>query len=165
MGSDRRSVSSCFKRIPLRIVALGACPSNRILAGSILYKATLLFVILYFVPEAQFMHYSDRLLVLLKSQPHFADSPICCQGSDILPIRSLAEAAKVGGVGREGETRFATPLASVGRGVGHADRAGPLLDYCTGLLMPCERKSVEPIASRCPARAAAAHHSLLHFVG
>jgi hypothetical protein len=36
-----------------------------------------------------------------------------------------------------------------------------LLDYCTGLLMPCERKSVEPIASMVsPARAAAAHQSL-----
>ena len=40
------------------------------------------------------------------------------------------------------------------------------MDYRTGLLMPCERKSVEPIASMVsPARAAAAHHSLLHFVG
>ena len=40
------------------------------------------------------------------------------------------------------------------------------MDYCTGLLMPCERKSVEPIASMVsPARAAAAHQSLLHFVG
>ena len=50
--------------------------------------------------------------------------------------------------------------------LGHADRAGPFLDYCTGLLMACERKSVEPIASMVsPARAAAAHQSLLHFVG
>jgi SRSO17 transposase len=40
------------------------------------------------------------------------------------------------------------------------------MDYCTGLLMPCERKSVEPIAAMVsPARAAAAHQSLLHFVG
>ena len=40
------------------------------------------------------------------------------------------------------------------------------MDYCTGLLMPGERKSVEPIASIvAPARVAAAHQSLLHFVG
>ena len=52
------------------------------------------------------------------------------------------------------------------RVLGHADRAGPLMDYCTGLLMPCERKSVEPMASIVsPVRASAAHQSLLHFVG
>jgi len=29
----------------------------------------------------------------------------------------------------------------------HADRAGPFRDYCTGLIMPGERKSVEPMAA------------------
>ena len=39
-------------------------------------------------------------------------------------------------------------------------------DYCTGLIMPCERKSVEPLAAvTAPARVAAQHQSLLHFVG
>jgi SRSO17 transposase len=27
--------------------------------------------------------------------------------------------------------------------IGHADRARPLRDYCVGLMMPCERKSVD----------------------
>jgi len=50
--------------------------------------------------------------------------------------------------------------------IGHADRAGPLRDYCTGLVMPCERKSVEPMAAvTAPARVGAQHQSLLHFVG
>ncbi|MGX5845236.1 transposase [Mesorhizobium sp. ArgA1] len=31
--------------------------------------------------------------------------------------------------------------------IGHADRAEPLKDYCLGLLMPIERKSVEPLAA------------------
>ena len=31
--------------------------------------------------------------------------------------------------------------------IGHADRVGPMSDYCTGLMMPCERKSVEPLAA------------------
>ena len=31
--------------------------------------------------------------------------------------------------------------------IGHADRAEPLRDYCVGLLMPGERKSVEPMAA------------------
>src|SRR4029453_6894104 len=46
------------------------------------------------------------------------------------------------------------------------DRAKPLRDYCVGLLMPGERKSVEPMAAvTAPQRAAAQHQSLLHFVG
>ena len=66
---------------------------------------------------------------------------------------------------RESEARFTAYVDSLAGVLGHADRAGPLLDYCTGLLMPCERKSVEPIASMVsPERAAAAHQSLLHFV-
>jgi SRSO17 transposase len=31
--------------------------------------------------------------------------------------------------------------------IGHADRVKPLRDYCLGLMMPCERKSVEPVAA------------------
>jgi SRSO17 transposase len=62
--------------------------------------------------------------------------------------------------------RFAAYVDNLAGVLGHADRAGPLMDYCIGLLMPGERKSVEPIASIVsPARAAAAHQSLLHFVG
>ncbi len=39
-------------------------------------------------------------------------------------------------------------------------------DYCLGLLMPIERKSVEPMAAvTAPAGVAAKHQSLLHFVG
>ena len=49
--------------------------------------------------------------------------------------------------------------------IGHADRARPLWDYCVGLVMPGERKSVEPIAAvTAPERVAAQHQSLLHFV-
>ena len=59
--------------------------------------------------------------------------------------------------------RYVEGLVSV---IGHADRAGPLRDYCTGLMLPCERKSVEPMAARtAPHRTAAQHQSLLHFIG
>jgi SRSO17 transposase len=72
----------------------------------------------------------------------------------------------VGGAAWESEGRFGAYVDSLAGVLGHADRVGPLMDYCTGLLMPCERKSVEPIASIvAPARVAAAHQSLLHFVG
>jgi len=60
-------------------------------------------------------------------------------------------------------SRYVEGLASV---IGHADRVNPLRDYCTGLMMPCARKSVEPMAAvTAPARTAAQHQSLLHFVG
>ena len=66
--------------------------------------------------------------------------------------------------GSEGRfSRYVEGLASV---IGHADRVKPLGDYCTGLMMPCERKSVEPMAAvTAPGRTAAQHQSLLHFVG
>jgi SRSO17 transposase len=66
----------------------------------------------------------------------------------------------------DSETRFARYIESLAGVLGHVDRAEPLKDYCTGLLMPVERKSVEPMAAMVsPARASAAHQSLLHFVG
>ena len=59
--------------------------------------------------------------------------------------------------------KYVDALASV---IGHADRVGPLRDYCTGLVLPGERKSVEPMAAKtAPGRLAAQHQSLLHFVG
>ena len=64
------------------------------------------------------------------------------------------------------ELRFAGYVEGLTSVIGHADRAGPLRDYCTGLIMPCERKSVEPMAAiTAPERTAAQHQSLLHFVG
>ena len=64
------------------------------------------------------------------------------------------------------EVRFAAYVEGLASVIGHKDRIGPLRDYCTGLMLPCERKSVEPIAAvTAPARTAAQHQSLLHFVG
>lgn len=63
-------------------------------------------------------------------------------------------------------SRFATYVEGLASVIGHADREGPLRDYCTGLVLPCERKSVEPMAAvTAPARVGAQHQSLLHFVG
>src|ERR1700730_18729220 len=61
--------------------------------------------------------------------------------------------------------RFAAYVEARVEVIGHADRAEPLRDYCLGLLMPGERKSVEPIAAvTAPARVSAKHQWLLHFV-
>src|SRR6202021_2275877 len=64
------------------------------------------------------------------------------------------------------ESGFAAYVEGLASVIGHQDREGSLRDYCTGLMMPCERKSVEPMAAvTAPARGAAQHQSLLHFVG
>jgi SRSO17 transposase len=64
------------------------------------------------------------------------------------------------------ESRFLRYVDGLVRVIGHADRAGPLRDYCMGLVMPGERKSVEPMAAiTAPERTAAQHQSLLHFIG
>jgi len=63
------------------------------------------------------------------------------------------------------QERFAAYVEALAAVIGHADRAEPLRDYCRGLLLPGERKSVEPIAAvTAPARVSAKHQSLLHFV-
>ena len=64
------------------------------------------------------------------------------------------------------ELRFVAYVEGLASVIGHKDRVGPLRDYCTGLMLPCARKSVEPMAAvTAPARTAAQHQSLLHFVG
>src|SRR6202795_1031245 len=64
-----------------------------------------------------------------------------------------------------GEARFLAYVEGLTSVIGHADRVKPFRDYCAGLMMPCERKSVEPMAAiTAPHRTAAQHQSLLHFV-
>jgi SRSO17 transposase len=61
--------------------------------------------------------------------------------------------------------RFATYLEGVAAAAGHADRIAPLKSYATGLLLPGERKSVEPMAARlAPANVRRLHQSLHHVV-
>jgi SRSO17 transposase len=67
---------------------------------------------------------------------------------------------------RDSQARFDAYVDGLASVIGHADRVGPLRDYCTGLVLPLERKSVEPMAARtAPNRTSAQHQSLLHFVG
>jgi len=63
------------------------------------------------------------------------------------------------------ESRFERYVEVLISTLGHADRAVPFRSYCTGLLLPGDRKSVEPMAARVdPGRVRAAHQSLHHFV-
>ena len=72
--------------------------------------------------------------------------------------------AKTGTSGAR-EQRLAVYLDRLGETAGHVDRAVPLRLYCTGLLLPGERKSVEPMAARlAPNNVRRMHQSLHHVV-
>ena len=67
--------------------------------------------------------------------------------------------------GSSSESRLVSYVEALTRALGHADRAALFRSYCTGLLLPGARKSVEPMAARVePTRVQAAHQSLHHFV-
>ena len=61
--------------------------------------------------------------------------------------------------------RFAAYLDRLALAAEHADRATPLKSYCTGLLLPGVRKSVEPMAARLyPDNVRQTHQSMHHLV-
>ena len=63
------------------------------------------------------------------------------------------------------QRRFAAYTAGLANAAGHADRHTPLTNYCKGLLLPGERKSVEPMAARlAPDNVRKMHQSLHHLV-
>lgn len=65
----------------------------------------------------------------------------------------------------DSESRFSAYVEALGAALGHADRVAPARRYCAGLLLPGERKSIEPMAARVePGRVQAAHQSLHHLV-
>src|SRR3569833_3902131 len=58
-------------------------------------------------------------------------------------IKSLSVSPDAGS-----EVRFQAYISALSEEIGHADRIAPLRRYCTGLLLPGERKSIEPMAAR-----------------
>ena len=61
--------------------------------------------------------------------------------------------------------RFDRYVEQLAQAVNHADRRWAVEAYVTGLLLPGERKSVEPMAARIdPRHASARHQALHHFV-
>jgi SRSO17 transposase len=61
--------------------------------------------------------------------------------------------------------RFEQYVTMIAGHLGHADRVGPFRGYCAGLMLPGERKSVEPMAARvAPTEVRSAHQRLHHFV-
>src|SRR5476651_1737597 len=63
------------------------------------------------------------------------------------------------------QQRLSAYLGGLALAAGHADRIDPLKSYCKGLLLPGERKSVEPMAARlAPDNVRQTHQSLHHLV-
>ena len=61
--------------------------------------------------------------------------------------------------------RFEGYVGRLAEVIGHADRREPLQAYLTGLLLPGERKSVEPMAAKIdPRHVSRLHQSMHHFV-
>jgi SRSO17 transposase len=62
-------------------------------------------------------------------------------------------------------SRFEEYVKRIAATLNHADRLEPLRAYLTGLLLPGERKSVEPMAARVdPRQVCSRHQSMHHFV-
>jgi len=60
---------------------------------------------------------------------------------------------------------FEQYMAHLSEGLGHADRQPGLVGYCTGLMSPLARKSVEPMAAHVdPLKVRSRHQALHHFV-
>ena len=62
------------------------------------------------------------------------------------------------------ERRFAAYIEGLANAAGHEDRQVPLKNYCKGLLLPGERKSIEPMAARLEAENTQAMRQSLHHL-
>ena len=61
--------------------------------------------------------------------------------------------------------RFHAYVERLTTALGHQDRHGPLRAYVTGLCLPGDRKSIEPMAARVdPRHVRARHQSMHHFI-
>ena len=68
-------------------------------------------------------------------------------------------------MGKSLESRFESYADTMVQALGHADRATPARWYLRGLMLPGERKSVEPMAARVhPEDVPSAHQSMHHLV-
>ena len=61
-------------------------------------------------------------------------------------------------------TEFERYMAHLCAGLGHSDRHAGLRGYCTGLMAPLARKSVEPMTSHLAPTATRSKHQSLHHV-
>ena len=62
------------------------------------------------------------------------------------------------------EKRFAAYMEGLANAAGHEDRHAPLKNYCKGLLLPGERKSIEPMGARLDAENVQPMRQSLHHL-
>jgi SRSO17 transposase len=62
------------------------------------------------------------------------------------------------------EKRFAAYIEGLATAAGHEDRHTPLKNYCKGLLLPGERKSIEPLAARLDPKSVQPMRQSLHHL-
>src|SRR4029450_7618285 len=62
------------------------------------------------------------------------------------------------------ERRFAAYIEGLANAAGHEDRHAPLKSYCKGLLLPGERKSIEPMAALLDSENVQAMRQSLHHL-
>jgi SRSO17 transposase len=62
------------------------------------------------------------------------------------------------------ERRFSDYVQRLAQALGHRDRHEPLRAYLTGLCLPGERKSIEPMAARVDPRHVRARHQSMHHL-
>ena len=62
------------------------------------------------------------------------------------------------------ENRFASYMDGLAATAGHEDRKTPLKNYCKGLLLPGERKSIEPMAARLDSKNVQSMRQSLHHL-
>jgi SRSO17 transposase len=68
-------------------------------------------------------------------------------------------------ISKSSELRYRSYVEEIASIVNHADRRDPLKAYLTGLLLPGERKSIEPMAALIdPRHVRARHQSMHHFI-
>ena len=68
-------------------------------------------------------------------------------------------------MGNSIETRFERYVTVIAEALAHADRTQPCRWYLQGLMLPGQRKSVEPMAARVhPQNVRSAHQSMHHLV-
>ena len=85
---------------------------------------------------------------------------LLCYKYDIL--KALSSAVPSSSI--SSEQRFQQYVDRLADVLGHADRHEPLRLYTTGLLLPGERKSVEPMAARLDPRHVRSRHQSLHHL-
>src|ERR1700716_2230188 len=97
-------------------------------------------------------HLSECINSGFRSSPSLTESEgrgLCREESCIWQDSLFSMRRAEMGLPKSGDaaSRFSGYVEGLTSVIGHADRAKPLRDYCTGLMMPCERKSVEPMAA------------------